>query len=209
VRLGLPALLILVGFQSAAPILGGRLRTGMQLVYSSNGIETPWLVVSANADSVVAEGRRCLSVRLRLNPADTAITSRIQCADGKQMLAGSAASGALQPARPLDAGELVMVRPGRTRYVSRSLEFDTIGGVGYAVVPTIVEFIDGGGRVARRLRERFAIELATATCGVFEVAEGTGFRTERQFMLAAVVNPGEIRPTPAANPQSIPPTPKC
>ena len=210
-RLALPLLLVLFGYQSAAPILGGRLITGMQLVYSSNGIEAPWLVVSANADSVVAEGRRCLSVRLRLNPADSSITWRIQCADGKQMLALNAAEGRLSPARPLDAGELVMRRAdgSMTRYVARAIEADTIGGVAYVVVPTVVEYTDPAGKVVRRLRERFAIELATATCGVFEAADGAGFRTERQFVLAAVVNPGEIRPTPAVNPRSVPPTPKC
>ncbi len=210
-RLAFSFLLFITGFQSVQPILGGRLKTGMQLVYATSGQESPWLVVSANSDSVMRDGRRCLSVRLRLNQADTSVTARVQCADGKHMLTLGAGSGTLAPTRPLTAGELVISRPdgGRTRYVSTAPEVDTIDGVHYVVVPTVVEFIDAGGRIARRLRERFAIELATATCGAFEVADGDGFRVERQFVLAAVVNPGEIRPTPAANRQSAPPTPKC
>jgi hypothetical protein len=183
----------------------------MQLVYSSGGVDTPWQVVSANSDTMAA-GMKCLSVVLRMNPADPATTSRLQCASGKQMLAWSAASRSLNPTRPLVAGELSLDRAngGRVLYVARPAELDTIGGHVLTVLPTTIETFDANGRVVSRLRERFAIELATATCGIFESVDGTGFRVDRTFALAAILNPDEIQPVPdATRPSARPPTPKC
>jgi hypothetical protein len=207
----LAALAILIGLQSAPPVLGGRLKAGMQLHYASNGVETPWLVVSTRADTVDEAGRRCLSVRLRMSPADTNTVSRIQCREGDRMYAWSPSSRAMLPARPIGQGVLEM-RPtatGQAKYTAGPLEVDTIGGQGYVVVPTVVETLDPSGRVVRRLRERFAIELATATCGVFELAEGTGFRVERAFTLAAITNPGEIRAPSTTPPSTTPSQSRC
>lgn len=189
-----------VGFQPASPRLGERLKAGMRLHYSSGGVVTPWLVVGVNGDTIVAGRPGCVALRLRFAPTDTVTTERIHCSNSTTMLTWSRSSERLFPARPLSTGELVLPGPagGKVRYVATPREIDSIGGIPYVVVPTVVETFDADGRMVRRLRERFSLDLATATCGVFEVPDGTTFRAERSFGLVAVTPPGKIPGNPSA-----------
>ena len=105
-----------------------------------------------------------------------------------------ASEGRLRAARPVAAGELAIPRAagGAVRFVASAPERDTVSGIALVVVPTVVTTTDSSGRTIRRLTERFAIELATATRGVFEVPDSTapgGWRTERAFELTAIEPP--------------------
>ena len=75
------------------------------------------------------------------------------------------------------------------RYETGAVAEEVIGGLRIAVVATTVTTIDSSGRPKRRLRERYAIGLATATGGVFEVPDATapdGWRAEQAFELRAI-----------------------
>jgi hypothetical protein len=64
-----------------------------------------------------------------------------------------------------------------------------VGAFRLPVIATIVTTIDAQGRPKRRLRERYAITLATATGGTFEVpdpAAPTGWRAEQSFELRTI-----------------------
>ena len=108
-------------------------------------------------------------------------------------LIGTLASTAMA-ARPLAPEKLVILRPGggETRFVAGPPTVDTVNSMTFRVLPTEVITTDQLGQVVRRLRERFALDLATATGGVFEVPDATsqsGWRVERSFELVAIRQP--------------------
>ena len=77
----------------------------------------------------------------------------------------------------------------QVRYETDQAAQETISGRSFAVVHTTVTTADSAGRPKRRLRERYAISLTTATGGAFETADSTGaWQVQRRFELR------EIRP---------------
>jgi hypothetical protein len=97
----------------------------------------------------------------------------------------------LRPARPLAAGELRVPNPqgGFSRFSAVAPVLERLGPLHLTVIPTTVETIDSTGAVIRRLRESFALELATAVRGIFEVPDigsPSGWRTTLEFRLVEI-----------------------
>ena len=186
------SLIAILLFAQASPQIGAGLERGMQMHYTTGGAVTPWEIVAVNRDTAALAGARCVSVRLRFNPADTMVVHRIHCARGDTMFNWSAAAGQFVAARPLAAGTLITARAdgGRVAYTSRGVEIDTVDGRPLLVVPTTVETFDRSGTLTQRLRERFAISLATATDGIFERPVNGVLQETQRFRLSRLV-PGE------------------
>jgi hypothetical protein len=74
-------------------------------------------------------------------------------------------------------------------YETSSVSEETIGTRRLQVIATTVTTRGADGRPKRRLRERYAIALATATGGTFEVPDpstSTGWRTDQTFELREI-----------------------
>lgn len=90
------------------------------------------------------------------------------------------------------AAERRLVIPGETSNVDVTTgagEVDTIGTRLIPVVPTVLLTQGADGQPTRRLTERYASSLGTATLGVFEVADSTvagGWRVAQRFKVLAV-----------------------
>jgi hypothetical protein len=72
------------------------------------------------------------------------------------------------------------------------MSVDTVSGRVIPVLVTTVTTLDSLGRPVRRLRERYAIGLATATSGTFEIPDSgtTGvWRPQQMFELRAIEQP--------------------
>jgi hypothetical protein len=70
------------------------------------------------------------------------------------------------------------------RYTTEDNSYETISGMRLQVITTTVLTVDSLGQPKRRLRERYAVSLATATGGVFEVPDpNAGWRAEQTFEL--------------------------
>jgi hypothetical protein len=186
--------------QGQRPVLASMLEQGMQLVYSSDGQSSPpWTIDSIVRDVSIGDHAGCIRIRLRLNPAQPTADTRIHCVDSLTMLNWDTRAGAIRPARPLGENAQLDIRQngGRNGFattqptvervrVERGPAIDTVS---VDVVPTTVTTFDSSGKAVRRLRERFSVALATATGGVFEVADSTvpgGWRTTQVFNLALI-----------------------
>ena len=74
------------------------------------------------------------------------------------------------------------------RYATSGYAEELVSGIALRVLPTMIVTVDSLGRPKRRLEERYAIALVTATMGRFEVPDSSasaGWRTERDFALRA------------------------
>jgi hypothetical protein len=179
----------------AAAVLGeppGRLLApGMQLTYSAAGVETPPWTIDRVADTTIAGVSQCRLIVVRIAP-ERAAESRPWCVRGDTLLVWDPALNAHRPLRPLGARMTMEIR-GRagstSTYVTADAAVETISGLKVDVIPTAVTTRDSTGRLTRRLRERYAHGLATATGGVFEVADSTqpsGWRSTQAFELVRI-----------------------
>jgi hypothetical protein len=163
----------------------------MQLIYSSEGVETPWSIDRVVLDTVVG-ARSCAVIVLRMNPGGPTQTTRVYCADTAVMTAWHAATSSHRPARPIAPRGILEQRldDGSTvRFEADSVVTETIGAIRVGVLPTTVTTRDPSGRIVRRLRERFSLGLATATGGVFEQRDtlaADGWRVIRRFELVGI-----------------------
>ncbi len=186
-------LALALSVQGFTESIGSQLRPGMQLVYSSGGVETPWTIDSLMRNLTIGSRTGCVRIRLRTSQQGTPET-RALCAD-TTLLSWDDRSGELRPTRPLKAGgvlEVVQRSGGSVRFEAGSPSTERVGETVLWVLPTTVTTRDSTGRVVRRLLERFSIGLATATGGVFEVPDSTrqsGWRTVRSFELVALRQP--------------------
>jgi hypothetical protein len=188
------SLALLVSGSAASPQnharAGELLRVGTTLVYSSGGVETAWTIDSLASDTTLGDRSGCVRMRLRLGPTAPQST-RAFCADSGRLLTWDDRLQQHRAARPLIANGSLAVRSTGSVSVFETGDFaaDTISGVPIDVIPTTITTRDSTGRVVRRLRERFSVQLLTATRGVFEVpdpAQQRGWRVERQFDLVRV-----------------------
>lgn len=188
---------LVLAFAAAAVVqsasgLGSRLSAGMQLVYSSDGVETPWSIDSLTPDTTFGGRRGCIRMRLRTSPTQAVAETRAQCADSAMMYTWDATTSALRAVRPLKPHTIVEfdLSGGRkARYETDGFTIDHVGIDPIEVLPTTVVTLDANGRAVSRLRERFAISLATATRGTFESPDMTasgGWRETRTFQLVAI-----------------------
>jgi hypothetical protein len=165
---------------------GGLLKPGMRLTYEAQGKRSePWVVASVKLDVPFAGRARTSFVAVRKDgPQAPAEEQRLVREKGILL---EHSSGAWVPARPVRPG--LVVQKKNARFTAHGLGLETIGGVLIPVVHTTIEFLDPQGKPARRLRERYAVGLATATGGVFETADPAapgGFKPTLTFELVGI-----------------------
>jgi hypothetical protein len=171
---------------------GSALTQGMELVYASEGVETPWMVDSVTHDTTLGGRLGCVRIRLRTSPTQPTADTRAHCADSTTWYNWDEASGTLRAVRLLAANaERVFELSGgrKARYETGSPTSDVVGTQAITVLPTTITTLDSTGRAVSRLRERFAVQLATATRGTFEspdLTAGMGWRETRSFQLVAI-----------------------
>jgi hypothetical protein len=157
----------------------------MQMVYASGDSEQPpWIVESVEQPALIAGLTQCMRLELRMAPAPAPPQTRAWCVQDWKLMAYNDSTFDFQPLRPVGPGmTLELPRPGggRIRYETGPFERDTVGTTVLVVAPTTVTTLDGEGRAVRRLRERYALAIASATRGTFEVPDS--------------VQPGQWRPT--------------
>jgi hypothetical protein len=186
-------LLLLAVQQGEANSVGGGLSPGMVLVYRSNGQEQPhWTVDSARAGLAIDGYANCAHLSIRRRPNQAQPDQSRLCASRDTLFGWDERRGAWQAQRPLGPG-MVLLLPrsnGDTvRYATHSVTYQSISGRSVAVVGTTVTTVDSLGRPTRRLLERYAVSLATATGGRFETPDASvpgGWRTVQEFELLEI-----------------------
>lgn len=174
---------------------GTDLAAGTRLLYSSNGAAQPeWIVDSVYLRLTLLPDASCARVYLRRRPDQPAEESRV-CVRGDTLLAWNARRATWLPQRPIGPG-MTMTFPqanGDTvRYSTEDIGVEEIAGRRIGVVRTVVLTVDSIGRPKRRLRERYAVGLTTATGGIFEVPDSAaagGWRTQQAFELRELRRP--------------------
>ena len=173
--------------------LASDLRTGMQLTYAADGRDQP----SWNVDEVVLraglkENADCARLRIRRQAGQAEAVEEQLCIERRTLYAWNAARSEWVAQRPVGDGmELSLPRPNgdTVRYVTGAWSEELIGARRLRVLATTVTTIDPAGKPKRRLTERYAVTLATATGGRFEVpdaASPNGWRTEQTFELREI-----------------------
>jgi hypothetical protein len=182
------------GALAAAVALAARaeptvLTVGMELRYESNGrAGAPWKVESVERDLAIAGRTGCLRVRFAPGGPRAGPDVRITCEDAGTLWSLDTVSGTWKPSRPLAVGGVLESIPAaRSAHYTVNGE-STVGISGYSlrVLETVVLTIDSTGTAVRRLRERYAPALGTATWGAFEVPDGDGWKVQQEFRLTAI-----------------------
>ena len=186
------------------PALASMLEPGFQLVYASNGAESPpWVIDSVVRDVSLGGRTGCVRLRLRTNPTQAVASTRIHCVESMTMLNWDSLPKVWRPARPLGANsalDLPLPGGGRNRFEAGHPTMEKIvvergatrDSVTVEVIPTTLTTFDSTGKAIRRLRERFSVALATASGGVFEVVDSTqagGWRLNQTFDLVLLRQP--------------------
>jgi hypothetical protein len=184
--------LALAAVQETSPPLGSSLTPGTQLLYESNGVTTPWYIDSVNTSFAAGSESNCLRLVLRIGTG--AAQTRTHCVVGETMMNWSQNAGRLVAARPLSITTMGIsaANGGSVRFEVSPPAVDTIGTERFVVLPTVVTTLDSSGKAIRRLTERFAQALATATEGVFEVpdtARAGQWRISQRFRLTGIRRP--------------------
>lgn len=178
-----------------SPRPGASLTKGMRLVYASQGRElAPWSIDSLDLAAEFG-GRTSCSV-VRFGARDL----RRGCVERDTLYAWSESAGGLVASRPVGAGMSMRVAGanGATLlYETSAADLFRVSGMDVPVLATTVTTTNASGTVVRRLRERYALSLATAVDGTFEVPSDTargGWTTERAFSLVRIEGAGQPRP---------------
>jgi len=177
-----------------APGVGSLLRPGMRLVYYSNGeAQPPWTIDSVAAIPAPGPGSLCAVVHLRRQPPQPDQTRL--CLARDTLFNWDNARQSWSPSRPAAAGMRLSVPRrvgGMVEYETGGMGVDTISGRVIPVLVTTVTTLDSLGRPVRRLRERYAIGLATATSGTFEIPDTATagiWRPQQVFELRTIEQP--------------------
>jgi hypothetical protein len=168
----------------------------MRLVYHSNGeAQPPWRVDSIATIPASNPGSDCRVVHLRRQPTQPRSDEHRYCLTRDTLFTWDNARQGWFPARPAATGMLLSVPRrvgGIVEYRTDGMSVDTISGREIPVLVTTVTTIDSLGRPVRRLRERYALGLATATSGTFELPDtGTAgvWRPQQVFELRSIEQP--------------------
>ena len=183
--------------QGTAPHLpGSLLKPGAMLTYGSGDREQPpWTIDSVHRDISLGGRSGCTRIYLRMRPDQAVPTARLACRGGDTLFAWNATTNAWRAERPLGAGMTLRVpqQSGATLdYTTAQLGDTTIAGHRVGFVHTTIITNDAQGRPIRRLRERYALALATALGGVFEVpdsAQAGAWRHSQRFDLVRLAIP--------------------
>jgi len=184
------------GQRAPADAPGSALTAGTTLTYSSGGREqAPWTVDSIHRG--ISHGGRdgCTRIFLRMRPDQASATPRVACRGGDTLFAWNATASEWRAERPLGGGMTLRVpQPsGATlNYTTAQVGDTTVSGHRFAFVRTTIVTSDPEGRAIRRLSERYAVALATALGGVFEVPDSAAagaWRESQRFDLVRVAIP--------------------
>ena len=163
--------------QAASQAPGGALKAGATLTYGSGDREQPpWTIDSVHRDVALGGRTGCARIFLRMRPDQTNAPPRVACRGGDTLFSWNVASSVWRAERPLGAGMTLRVpQPSGASldYTTAQLGDTTISGHRVGFVQTTIITNDPTGRPVRRLRERYAISLATALGGIFEVPDST------------------------------------
>jgi hypothetical protein len=192
----MPTVAVLAWLLTAAPgdaTIAADLRVGMQLVYASSGRDQPaWTVDMVETGAALKGDADCARVGIRRQAGQTEAPEERLCVEGGTLYTWNEARKEWIAQRPVGAGmELTLSRPNgdTVRYVTGASSEEVIGLRRLRVLATTVTTIDPTGKPKRRLTERYAVTLATATGGRFEVPDSTdpsGWRTEQAFELREI-----------------------
>lgn len=193
-----PMFVLVLSCLALRPVVAQQLlSTGTVLVYQvPDGTTREWVVDEATSN--VSHGGRtgCMRVRYAAGGPTAGPDERLTCLAGDTLLRWSPTTNAWQIARsigPADSIDLPL-RTGLARYLTGAATLDTISGFPVPVVATTVLTIDSTGSVIRRLQERYAPGLGTATWGRFEVPDPSapsGWRTAQEFRISAIRRPSD------------------
>jgi hypothetical protein len=180
----------------ATPEVGGLLRPGMQLVYYANGEAQPtWTVDSIVMIPAPRPDSRCAVIHIRRQPAQAQPDQTRLCLARDTLFNWDHDRQDWRPGRPAGPGmrlSLTRRTGGSVEYETDSVSVDHISGHVIPVLLTTVTTRDSLGRPVRRLRERYALGLATATGGTFEIPDPgrTGaWQPQQVFELRAIAQP--------------------
>lgn len=169
------------------------LQPGTRLRYEGNGQpQPPWVIDSVQREVAHAGRQGCVRVVLRTRGDSAAAEVRLHCVAGDTLLAWSAQGSRFRPQRPLTPGRQLTIdgASGMTQEVTTgAVEVDTIEAHRVVVIPTVLITRGAHGQPVRRLTERYAPSLATATAGVFETADSAaanGWRVVQRFALVGI-----------------------
>jgi len=200
--------LVLFGLQVGSAGLGRDLAPGLQLIYASNDQEQPaWVIDSVIAGMALLPQGDCAQFYLRRQPDQARAEENRACIVGDTLFIWDPRRATWQPRRPVGPGMTLnfpQANGDTIRYTTGAPAEEVISGRRLVVIPTIVLTVDTLGRPKRRLRERFALGLVTATGGVFERPDSgiAGWRVEQTFELRAIHSGS--RPPPPSGRMSIP-----
>ena len=130
-----------------------------------------------------------------MRPDQTSAPPRVACRAGDTLFAWNATAATWRAERPLGAGMTLRVpRPSGARldYATAQTGDTTISGHRVGFVHTTIITHDPQGRPIRRLTERYALALATALGGVFEVPDSSNagaWRESQRFDLVRISIP--------------------
>jgi hypothetical protein len=175
--------------------LASGLEAGMQLLYESDGEQQPpWSIDSVRVDAALREGSECAVIQMRRRPDQSPPEESRLCLANDTLYRWEAKRADWAIMRPVGprmswtsrkaSGDLVRYETGETAE-------EKISGRAIQVVHTTVTTSDSTGRPNRRLRERYALSLTTATGGTFEMPDSSragDWHGQRSFDLR------EIRP---------------
>ncbi len=170
-----------------------RLAVGVELTYSSGGqAGAPWRVELAERDLAIGGRTGCVRVRFAAGGPRAGPDTRTTCETDGILFSWNSTGQVWRASRPVAPARTLETTTGASvfRYTTGSLATDTIGQFIVRVVETTMTTTDSTGRTIRRLRERFAPGLGTATWGSFErpdPAAPDGWVVEREFRLTAIV----------------------
>lgn len=187
------ALAVQVIIPADVPKLASDLRQGMTLVYASGGQDQPaWSVLSVEAGAALKEQADCARLRIRRRPDEVEPDDSRLCVEQQILYAWDTGRAAWLPQRPVGPNmDLTLPRAGgrSEHYVTGSMGVDVIGARSLRVVDTTLTTMDAAGNAVRRLRERYALSLATATSGRFETPDPElpgRWRTQQIFELREI-----------------------
>jgi len=173
-----------------ADVAGGILEAGARLTYGSAGGEQPAWTIDSVHQGVALGGRAgCTRIYLRMRPDQASPTARVLCRGGDTLYAWNAATSVWRADRPLGAEMRLSVPQASGAvldYATSARGDTTVSGHRVAFVRTVITTRDAQGRATRRLTERYALALATALGGVFEVPDSSassGWRENQRFDL--------------------------
>ena len=189
-------LLAIRGVAMAQGSLASGLIDGMQLIYASDGrVQPPWVVDSVRTAQPLRPASQCAMVALRRRPSDPRPDRSKLCLAADTLYRWEAARNAWDPFRPVGPDmtlTLVRANGDTVRYETGALGEDMVSGQAVTVVSTTVTTVDRQGRPRLRVRERFAVSLATAVSGTFEAPDPSSpghWVTRHTFTLREVVPP--------------------